>query len=92
MVDYALVQPGQDTLLNGAVGGFPDMTRPPERLHVDHNNPVVTFNGQWKTSTDGTTRDSITVGDSVQFPFYGTLPIMPLLSRTLMLDSTQVTT
>ncbi|KAK7456491.1 hypothetical protein VKT23_010741 [Stygiomarasmius scandens] len=71
MVDYALVQPGQDTLLNGAVGGFPDMTRPPERLHVDHNNPAVTFNGQWKPSTDGTTRDSITVGDSVQFPFYG---------------------
>lgn len=59
-VDYALVQPSEDTNLSL------------EMLYVNHNSTnVIQYTGDWKISTDGTTRDSTTAGDTMWFPFYG---------------------
>ena len=79
-LDFAVVTAGNDTPLTGQVA------------IVDNQNPLITFQGNWKQNSssfissqipDGlpfrnTTQDSTTIGDSLTFRFTGTLSYQPL--------------
>ena len=74
-LDFAIVTAGNDTPLAGQIA------------IVDNESPAITFQGNWKQNKasfissqiqDGlpfqnTTQDSTTIGDSLTFPFDGTL-------------------
>lgn len=56
-IDYALITPGPSTNISNTV------------LYVDHKDPSIQFLGALQVSSDGNTRDSITQGDTIRFPF-----------------------
>ena len=60
IVDYALVKPTLDAQLSG------------QQFYVPYNDSSIVYSGNWKVSQDGTLKESVTAGDEMSFPFYGT--------------------